>query len=63
MEKGKVTVFRYNPAKDQTPYFETHEFPFWPGTFVLDVANHIYNKGIGRSTRPYSALVFVIRGH
>ncbi len=44
MEKGKVTVFRYNPAKDQAPYFETHEFPFWPGTFVLDVANHIYEK-------------------
>ena len=44
MEKGKVTVFRYNPAKDQAPYFETHEFHFWPGTFVLDVANHIYEK-------------------
>ena len=44
MEKGRVTVFRYNPEKDEQPYFETHEFPFEPGIFVLGVANYIYEK-------------------
>jgi fumarate reductase (CoM/CoB) subunit B len=42
MEKGRVTVFRYNPEKDRKPYYETHSFPFSLGMSVLDVATYIF---------------------
>ena len=44
MEKGRVTIFRYNPERDKRPYYETHEFPFEPGVFVLGVATYIYEN-------------------
>ncbi|MEL7567288.1 MAG: fumarate reductase (CoM/CoB) subunit TfrB [Dehalobacterium sp.] len=44
MEKGKVTVLRYNPEIDQKPHYETYEFPFKKGMTVLDVAFHIYEN-------------------
>lgn len=44
MEKGKVTIFRYNPEIDKHAYYETHEFPFEPGMAVLDVATYIYEN-------------------
>ena len=44
MEKGRITIFRYNPETDRRPYYETHEFPFEPGIFVLDVVTYIYEN-------------------
>jgi fumarate reductase (CoM/CoB) subunit B len=44
MEKGRVTVFRYNPEKDPRPFHETYDFPFEPGMSVLDVALYIYEN-------------------
>jgi len=44
MEKGKVTIFRYNPEIEQQPYYADYEFPFEPGMSVLDVAFYIYEK-------------------
>jgi succinate dehydrogenase / fumarate reductase iron-sulfur subunit len=44
MEKGKVTVFRYNPERDKRPYYQTHEFPFESGMSVLDVAMYVYTN-------------------
>lgn len=44
MQKGKVTLFRYNPETDVQSYYETHEFPFEPGMSVLDVAFYVYEK-------------------
>lgn len=41
MQKGKVTIFRYNPETDKHPYYETHEYPFEPGMSVLDVATYV----------------------
>ncbi len=44
MEKGKVTIFRYNPEIDRQPHYTDYEFPFEPGMSVLDVAFYIYEK-------------------
>jgi succinate dehydrogenase/fumarate reductase iron-sulfur protein len=44
MKKGTVTVFRYNPEIDKKPHYETYEFPFEPGMFILDVATYIREK-------------------
>lgn len=44
MERGKVTIFRYNPEIDRQPHYADYEFPFEPGMSVLDVAFHIYEK-------------------
>lgn len=54
MDKGKVTVFRYDPERDKAPYYETHEVPFSPGRFVLDVANYIYENIDGSFTFQHS---------
>lgn len=44
MEKGRVTVSRYDPERNLRPYHETYEFPFEPGMSVLDVALYIYEN-------------------
>ena len=44
MEKGQVTLFRYDPERDKHPHHETHEFPFEPGMSVLDVAIYVYEN-------------------
>jgi fumarate reductase (CoM/CoB) subunit B len=44
MQKGKVTLFRYNPEMDTQPRYEIHEFPFEPGMSVLDVAFYVYEN-------------------
>jgi len=44
METGKVTIFRYNPETDGSPYYETFEYPYTAGMSVLDVAMHVYEK-------------------
>jgi fumarate reductase (CoM/CoB) subunit B len=44
MEKGKVTIFRYNPEIDRQPHYADYEFPFEPGMSVLDVAFYVYEK-------------------
>lgn len=54
MEKGEVTVFRYNPETDKQPHYETYEFPFEPGTSVLDVALFIYENIDGSFSFSYS---------
>jgi len=54
MEKGKVTVFRYNPEIDKHPYFQSHEFPFQPGMAVMDVVTHIYENIDGSFSFNYS---------
>ena len=41
MQKGKVTIFRYNPETDTQPHYETYEYPFEPGMSVLDVATYV----------------------
>jgi len=44
MERGRVTILRYNPETDQKPYDANYEFPFEPGMSVLDVAFYVYEK-------------------
>ncbi len=44
MQKGKVTILRYNPEIDGQPHYGTYEFPFEPDMSVLDVAFYIYEK-------------------
>lgn len=44
MQKGKVTILRYNPEIDGQPHYGTYEFPFEPGMSVLDVAFYTYMK-------------------
>lgn len=42
MEKGSVILFRYDPAVDPRPYYQTYPFPFERGMAVMDVVHHIY---------------------
>jgi fumarate reductase (CoM/CoB) subunit B len=44
MEKGKVSILRYNPELDSKPHYEVYEFPFERGMSVLDVAFYIYEN-------------------
>jgi fumarate reductase (CoM/CoB) subunit B len=44
MEKGRVSILRYNPESDSKSHYEAYEFPFEPGMSVLDVAFHIYEN-------------------
>lgn len=44
MQKGQVSVFRYNPETDSRVYYEEYEFPFEQGMTVLDVAMYIYEN-------------------
>ena len=53
MEKGKVTIFRYNPEIDRQPYYETYEYSFEPGMTVLDVATFVYENIDGRFSFSY----------
>ncbi|MCS7139099.1 MAG: 2Fe-2S iron-sulfur cluster-binding protein [Candidatus Nezhaarchaeota archaeon] len=40
---GRITlkVFRYNPAKDEEPHYDTYEVPFVEGARVLDLLNYV----------------------
>jgi succinate dehydrogenase/fumarate reductase-like Fe-S protein len=40
-EKIKITVFRYNPEVDESPYYKVYEVPFESGMTVLDSLNYI----------------------
>jgi fumarate reductase (CoM/CoB) subunit B len=44
MEKGKVSIVRYNPELDSKPHYEAYEFPFERGMSVLDVAFYVYEN-------------------
>ncbi|WP_434511740.1 fumarate reductase (CoM/CoB) subunit TfrB [Desulfitobacterium sp. AusDCA] len=54
MNKGKVTVFRYNPEIDIQPRYETYEFPYKPSMTVLDVAMYIYEQIDGSFSFSYA---------
>jgi fumarate reductase (CoM/CoB) subunit B len=54
MEKGKVTVFRYDPEIDVEPHYETYEFPYKPAMTALDVAMYIYEQIDGTFTFSYA---------
>ena len=43
-EKAKITVFRYNPEEDESPYYKVYEVPFESGMTVLDTLNYIYKN-------------------
>jgi len=43
-EKAKITVFRYNPEEDESPYYKVYEVPFESGMTVLDTLNYIYEN-------------------
>jgi succinate dehydrogenase/fumarate reductase iron-sulfur protein len=38
-----VRIFRFDPAADATPRYETHSVPRTPGMRVLDALNHLYD--------------------
>jgi len=40
----KVTVFRYDPAVDQAPYYQTYDVPWEMGTSAMTALDYIYNN-------------------
>lgn len=40
----KVTVFRYNPAVDQDPYYQTYDVPWETGMSAMTALDYIYNN-------------------
>ncbi len=42
-EKIKVNVFRYDPAVDQEPYYQTYNVPWEPGMSAMTALDYIYN--------------------
>jgi fumarate reductase (CoM/CoB) subunit B len=43
-DRAKLTIFRYNPEEDESPYYEVYEVPFESGRTVLDALNYIYEN-------------------
>ena len=40
----RTKVFRFDPAKDEKPYFEEYQVPFTPGMSAMDALDYIYQK-------------------
>ncbi|MFX0199522.1 MAG: 2Fe-2S iron-sulfur cluster-binding protein [Candidatus Hodarchaeota archaeon] len=40
----KVKINRFDPSKDEAPYFHTYEVPLEAGMSVLDVLTYIYEN-------------------
>lgn len=43
-KKVKVRILRFNPAKDNQPYYKDYEVPFSQGLTVLMALNNIYES-------------------
>ena len=39
----KITVFRFDPATDEEPRYETYDVPYEPGMSAMDALDHIYH--------------------
>lgn len=51
---GKVTILRYDPEKDRTPYWQEFEFQYEKGMTVLDVVMDIQRRHDGTLAFGYS---------
>ena len=40
----RLRLFRFDPTRDETPYYEEHSIPRKPRMRVLDVLNHVYES-------------------
>ena len=43
-ERINVRILRFNPTKDEQPYYKDYEVPFSQGLTVLMTLNHIYEN-------------------
>lgn len=41
----KLRLFRFDPSRDEAPYYEVHSVPRRPHMRVLDVLNQVYEEG------------------
>lgn len=43
---GTVTIFRFDPAVDQKPRYESYEVPqeYWRGVKVIDTLRYVYEE-------------------
>ena len=53
-ERVKARLFRYDPEKDQKPYFDIFEIPYIEGMSVLGILTYIY-ENLDRSLAFYQS--------
>ena len=43
-EMINVKLFRYDPTKDEKPYYQNYEIPFEPGMSAMNALDYIYQN-------------------